>query len=148
MKKSKLKEIIKETILKEKGSSRFILLNTKKGWNEFEKKESIKQSWLINKEIYNTPSGLKFELETIGYTTYTPEAEFGSPPDMEQNHPSFYYINTKVKYEGKDITDIPGKPFCKNCDYAINPSITKAKKWLDTRGEKLIDGESYQYKST
>lgn len=112
-------------ILKEITESNFKLI----------KKSNNTETYLLNDENYTTPSGLEFNLKTLGFK------------NSENNN--FYYVKTDIYYNGKQLTKEDGIPGLKKYEnYDINGSINKAKKWLDNNGDKLISGKGYQYKST
>jgi hypothetical protein len=88
--------------------------------------------YLLNDEDYKTPSGLKFNLKTIGYAM------------AEGREKNLYHIKTDVYYKGKLLTEPSGIPGARDVVFSVN----KAKKWLDKNGEDFIKGKKYQYKST
>jgi hypothetical protein len=134
MKKSELRQIIKEEISKALNDpSNFKLLSRKKD----------KYEYLLNDENYTTPSGLEFNIKTIGYSSK--ELDFTQYP----KYVGFYYIKTDVYYNGKLLIGNDGIPGKKGLglNFELPSSIKKAKNWLDNNGEKLIQGKGYQYKS-
>ena len=127
MKKSELKQIIKEEISK--------TLNNPSNFKLLSKEKNI-HKYLLNDENYTTPSGLEFNIKTIGFSS--------KKLDFTKYY-SFFYIKTDVYHNGKLLIGgdgIPGK------NGELRSSIKKAKNWLDKNGEGLIQGKGYQYKST
>ena len=121
----KLIDILKETIGSKYSPSNFKLIKKGKG----------EETYLLNDENYTTPSGLEFNLKTLGLK------------DPKQNY--FFYIKTDVYHKGNLLIGNDGIPGLKKYGlYDVSSSINKAKKWLDTNGDKLISGKKYQYKST
>jgi hypothetical protein len=135
MKKSALKEYIKEEIQK--------MLNDPFNFKLLSKNRD-KYEYLLNNENYTTPSGLEFNIITIGYSSK--ELDFSQYP----KYVGFYYIKTDVYHNGKLLIGNDGIPGKKGLglNFELPGSIKKAKNWLDNNGEKLIQGKEYQYKST
>jgi hypothetical protein len=121
----KLIDILKEAI---DPFAKYQLLSKKRKRDMFG--SSTISEYLVNDENYTTPSGLKFNLKTIGFAMGRDKY--------------FYYIKTDVYYKGKLLTEPDGIPGARD----VNSSIVKAKKWLDKNGEDFIKGKKYQYKST
>ena len=107
------------------------------------KKDKDTETYLLNDEDYTTPSGLEFNLKTLGLKLT--QKDF--PKFIKGKH-NFFYVKTDVYYNGKQITKGDGIPGLQQYGWNINGSINKAKKWLDKNGDKLISGKGYQYKST
>ena len=121
----KLIDILKETIGSKYSPSNFKLIQ----------KGKDKEIYLLNDENYTTLSGLEFNLKTLGIK------------NPKQNY--FFYIKTDVYYKGNLLIGNDGIPGLKKYEsWDVVGSINKAKKWLDTNGDKLISGKKYQYKST
>ena len=121
-------------ILKEVADSNFKLI----------KKSKDDETYLLNDENYTTPSGLEFNLKTLGLKLK--DKNFASFIKGKHN---FYYVKTDVYHNGKQLTKGDGIPGLKKYGgFDIAGSINKAKKWLDNNGDKLISGKGYQYKST
>jgi hypothetical protein len=142
MKKSKLKQIIKEEIHKVLNES-YKVISKKTEKSPYENKKFDDYSLELNDEMYATPDGLTFQLKTIGFTSLPTGKE------LNLNEPNyyFYYIQTTVLDEnGKELEKIPGAKIYGS--YRLNASLNKAKKWLDQRGSQLISGKGFQHKST
>ena len=99
----------------------------------------------LSNQKYTTSNGLTFQLKTIGFSTFPQE----DTPEFKY----FYYITTLVFDEnGEDLKGdisrlgIPGESF--GGTYIPNRSISKAKRWLEKNGDKIMGGKGYQYKST
>jgi hypothetical protein len=121
----KLLDILKEAITAKISPSNFKLIQ----------KGKDKEIYLLNDENYTTLSGLEFNLKTLGIK------------NPKQNY--FFYIKTDVYYKGNLLIGNDGIPGLKKYEsWDVVGSINKAKKWLDTNGDKLISGKKYQYKST
>jgi hypothetical protein len=92
MKKSELRQIIKEEISKTlNDSSNFKLLS----------KEKNTHKYLLNDENYTTPSGLEFNIKTIGYSSK--KLDF-------TKYFGFFYIKTDVYHNGKLLIGDDGIP--------------------------------------
>ena len=97
----------------------------------------------LGDEIYTTPDGLTFQLKTIGYVSI----DSGEELDFDNSYHHFYYIQTYVYDEnGKQLEFIPGYSY--GGSYQLAQSISKAKRWLNKNGAKLMSGKGYQHKST
>jgi hypothetical protein len=94
------------------------------------KKDKDKEIYLLNNEDYTIPSGLEFNLKTIGNRF----------PDENEN--DFHYIQTDVYYNGKKLTTGSGIPGMQRYGgFDIAGSINKAKKWLDKNGNDFATGK-------
>jgi len=101
----------------------------------------------INKETHTTPDGSTFDIETIGSVSIPQgeELDFSNPTHR------FTYIETEIFDEnGNYLERIPGfRRGGAGMSFDINPSIKKAKDWLNTNGAQLMSGnKKYQRKST
>ena len=142
MKKSELKQLIKEEINKILNES-YKVISKKTEKSPYENKKFDDYSLELNDEMYTTPDGLTFQLKTIGFTSLPTGKE------LNLNEPNyyFYYIQTTVIDEnGKELEKIPGAKIYG--EYRLNASLNKTKKWLDQRGSQLISGKGFQHKST
>jgi hypothetical protein len=143
MKKSELRQIIKEEISKVLNEEIDIISkNTKK--SEFG--DEIYDNYVINiqEEPYTTSEGLTFQLKCVGYVSI-PE---GEELDLNKPFQFYYFIQTIISDEnGKELEKIPGVSLY-GTEYIPSRSITKAKKWLDKKGFQLMSGKGYQHKST
>ena len=114
-----------------------MLFRSKKKKNEFSKGYNINHEYLLNDEDYTTPSGLEFNLKTIGHIL----TDIDEKIDWSK-YVNFYYIQTDVYYNGKKITLGDGiSGLMKYGNYDVAGSINKAKKWLDRNGDDFIKGK-------
>jgi hypothetical protein len=143
MKLSQLRQLIKEEISKVLNES-YKVISKKTERNEFSEEIVDKYELEINDENYTTnPDGLTFQLKTIGYV-HVPE---GETLNIGKESHYFYYIKTIIYDEnGKELEKIPGEKV--GGSYNINPSINKAKRWLNKNGPQLMSGKGFQHKST
>jgi len=126
--------ITNESQLNENLPSDFKLLSKKKEKNEFSKGYDMNYEYLLNDEDYKTPSGIEFNLKTIGYVL----SEMGEEPNTD----NFYYVKTDVYHDGKQLTKGSGIPGLKRYGgFDIAGSIKKAKKWLDINGDDFASGK-------
>jgi len=142
MKKSQLKQIIKEEIYKVLNES-YKVISKKTEKSPYENKKFDDYSLELNDEMYTTPDGLTFQLKTIGFTSLPTGKE------LNLNEPNyyFYYIQTTIlDKNGKELEKIPGAKIYGG--YRLNASLNKVKKWLDQRGAQLMAGKRFQHKST
>ena len=96
----------------------------------------------MGQEEYTTPEGLTFNLEVNGSALVKPGEKLDLSPGGRHN---LYYASIDVYYEGKKLENIPGW----STSYKhVKAQFTKAKRWLDKNGSKLIKGGRYQHKST
>jgi len=142
MKKSELRQIIKEEIskvLRENEmdqSYRVISKEPGPGGN-------IVYRVFMGEETYTTREGLTFNLEAEGLTFGTK----GEPLNL--NDPvDFHMLWIKVKDEAGDmLVRIPGESVGSLFD--LKPSMRKAKRWLDKNGSRISSGgRGYQFKDT
>jgi hypothetical protein len=133
----KLIDILKEAI-KIYPSSNFQLLSKKKEKKQFGSGYNTVYTYLLNDEDYTTPSGLTFNIKTIGYIL----SDNNKEPDFSSKYVSFFYIQTDVYVGGKKLTTGSGiSGFSKYGSYDVAGSVNKAKKWLDKNGDNFITGE-------
>ncbi len=84
MKKSELKQIIKEEIYK--------IISKKTEKSPFENKKYDTYSLELNDEMYTTPDGLTFQLKTIGFTNLPTGKE------LNLNDPNYYFFLYPNRY--------------------------------------------------
>lgn len=145
MKKSELKQIIKEEISKaiSEVNQSYKILSKKTKKSEFGDEVNDNYSLELNDEMYTTPDGLTFQLKTIGFTS----VPTGKELNFNKLGNYFYYIQTIILDEnGKELENIPGEKIYGQ--YKLAASLNKTKKWLNQKGAQLMSGKGFQHKST
>jgi len=97
----------------------------------------------LNDEMYTTPDGLTFQIKTVGSVLINSGEEL----DLDNSYHDFHSIQNNISDEnGNKLEFIPGYSY--GGSYERTKSISKAKRWLDKNGAKLMSGKGYQHKST